>query len=256
MEENNLNPGTNTNNFVETGQTTDLESNKPVEEEVPEQQTNEPLPKPTPQKQSRKKIIIGLTLLAVILFSSLFYFFYQKTNVETQTTQAPVTIGSVTDLSPTLVPSPTSTWKTHTTSTYSFKYPPNTQIREEEGSTAVVAFSGPTQTADTELFDGYSVSFQPREIPNVDIVEHAQNTVVTLNNSGICTITKPPSPVTINGYSSATYKATCMGENTYYYLQSKDKILLVEIITSTADPESIGYEEVVDQILSTFEFVK
>jgi len=154
-------------------------------------------------------------------------------------------------------PNPNAQWITKSYSTYSISYPMDAKLNEEEGSIANIWFWGPTQLEGTELFDGYSVNIQSRELPGIDIVNYAQNKLDQDIANGIAELITPVTTTDINGLSGVTYKVLGMGgEYTYYFLQSDDNVMLVEISVVVQDPGNLGFEDITDQILSTFEFTK
>jgi hypothetical protein len=64
-----------------------------------------------------------------------------------------------------------------------------------------------------------------------------------------------PTSININNYNGLTFTSSSLGIHKYIYLQSSDKIMLMEIVDSTNDPNKQGYQETVGQILSTFKFL-
>jgi len=146
-------------------------------------------------------------------------------------------------------------WKTYSTSTYLFKYPSDIELKEHGASTVALSKWGPTQKADTEFYDGISLIFNPREIPNTTLEDHIQEQVDGIIMLGLGEIMSGPDPITINNYSGLTYTTKGLGINKTIVVQA-DNGTTMEITDSTVDPGNLGFVDTVNQILSTFEFLE
>jgi len=147
-----------------------------------------------------------------------------------------------------------SNWKTHSTSTYTFKYPPNVELKEMEASIAVLNKWGPTQKADTEFYDGISLRFQPFEIPQTTLKDYVQAQIGEIEMAGIAKVISGPSPIAISNYSGLTYVTEGLGTFKTIVIQTDNGVMFMEITDSTVDPQNLGFVETVNQILSTFKF--
>jgi hypothetical protein len=211
---------------------------------------------PTPPPKVRKSLIISVVVILLIALASLAaYFLLKPKPAEAPPIQNPAST-IIQDLgSPTPTPNPTADWRTHTNSTYSFKYPNNATINVQEASLTTVYYWGSTQEPNTELYDGYSVTFQPFELPGVDPIERARYQLDQSLQTDLVEVVNPIESITVNNYTGASYTTSGLGESTQYILKSNDGIMLMEIHVSHPDPNNQGYKDITDQILSTFTFL-
>lgn len=214
-------------------------------------------------KNSRGFAAILVVLLVVALIGSVGYIVYRNTQSE-KTAQVdksePLSLSPSPYATPTPSLSPTpnsfSGWKTFSSSAYKVNYPADFDIKELEGSVLVISKWGPTQKKDTEFYDGISLVFTPREIPNTTPKDYAQVKIDEIKAAGIADIISGPDPITINNYQGITYTEQGLGIFKTIVLQSNNGVLLMDITNSTNDPGNIGFSKTVDQILSTFEFIE
>lgn len=114
---------------------------------------------------------------------------------------------------------------------------------------------GQTQGLDTELYDGYSFSIAKIALNSESLQKIAQDSI-SFNTSefGQETLIKPLSTITIGGKTGYTYTIQSLGQYTHILLPLDEKSFLL-ITYSAPDPNNQGYQKIIDQILSTFEFV-
>ena len=147
-------------------------------------------------------------------------------------------------------------WITHTANNicYTFKYPQEVELKERKQENLIhLSLWGPTQKADTEFYDGISLTFSfPLDTGGMDLKSYVDSKIEEFKQFG--EILKPREEIIINGIKGYTYTAEGLGIFQYIYLQSPDKSCTVEIVNATFDPTNQGYLQTVDQILSTFEF--
>lgn len=145
-------------------------------------------------------------------------------------------------------------WKTYEDGTIRVQYPGDLDDSTQEQGTALVLLKmGPTQREGTELYDGISLRFRVLEVSGATPLELAERNISQDEPIGV-EVVKDPEPININGYSGVAYTLRGLGEHTYIILQGPDS-MSVEIANSSVDPGNLGYENTIDQILSTFEFV-
>jgi hypothetical protein len=152
-------------------------------------------------------------------------------------------------------PDLTAGWVTKTYSIYQVKYPTDLAINEREGSIISISKWGPTQIEGTELFDGFSVTFQPKELPGVSPIDYANSQIEEMLNTGISELLAGPTAITVNGYKGVTYTGQGLGKYKHFILASNDNLMLMQISLLVSDPGNIGFQETVDQIISTFSFL-
>ena len=229
-------------------------------EEVPPQ---DPPPQVPPQMDKPKSKSSFLTIIGVIVIVVLLglvgYLAWQNSQLNNQLTETPTPQPT---LQPTLAPTPTPTndptagWELFTASTYNVSYPTDVTANEEAGSVLLLTKQGATQTPDTELFDGISLVFEPKEISNTTLEEYVSARVDGILKEGVATISSEPTPITVGTYTGLTYTTDGLGTFRYIILESKDKTMFMVITDATIDPENLGYADTVDLILSTFEFTQ
>lgn len=243
-----------------------MENQNPEQPNQPQTPTPDPSPPPTPPPSEKKPVnwpFIGVSGLLVIALGIAGFFAYQNYNLkqqepQVQPTPAPeisITSPTPTTNLPTPTPDQSADWKTYSTSTYQVKYPNDLTVREEEASTLILSKWGPTQKEDTELYDGIAVSFQPFEIPNIDLEAYVRLKIQETEAEGNAEVLSGPTQITIGDHVGFTYTAQGLGIHKYIYFQSADKVMLVEIIDSTNDPTEQGFQQIVDKIISTFTFI-
>lgn len=147
-------------------------------------------------------------------------------------------------------------WKKYTSDAYSFMYPADVEFEEQEGGIATLIKWGPTQKADTEFFDGISLSFLSLSLSNSTITDYVQSQIDDIKNAGLAEVTSGPDPIKIGDYSGTTYTMTGLGTHKVIVLGSLDETKFVEITNSTIDPGNLGFSATVNQILDTFKFLE
>jgi hypothetical protein len=215
--------------------------------------------------KSSQKGLINIFLIIVVLFVGLGiggYFVYQ--NLQTKEELPIKEVAPTTTSTPPQEEQPPEEltfeqdqmldWKKYISSSYSFMYPPDVELKEREGGIVTLGKWGPTQKANTEFFDGISISFRTLYLPNTTLQDYVQSQVDEIKLAGVAEVVNEPSPTTINNYSGLTYTTVGLGTHKTVVVQSIAGINFVEITDSTVDPENIGFSSIVDQILSTFEF--
>jgi hypothetical protein len=242
---------------------------------------NQPTPKEAPQpstkapKAPKQKpwFFVGAAAIILLLGTTGFFAYqnYQlkkqagKVKLPPETSPTPVPeVTSMPSPAPTEIPSPTPTvdpmaeWLNYSEENicYSFKYPKEITLKErKEEEIIYLSLWGPTQKKDTELYDGLSLSFSfPLKIGNTPLKDYVDSKIEESKQFG--EILKPREETIINGISGYTYTSEGLGIFQNIYLQSPDKTCVVEITNATQDPTNQGYQETVNQILSTFEFKK
>ncbi len=189
-----------------------------------------------------------LITLIILIFGAFLFVIYQNQQLKKQISSPPVIFTST--------PSPSvPAWKKFTSSTYQVSYPSDLIVNEEPGSVLIISKWGPTQKEGTELFDGFSLSFQPREISNTPLLNYVQAKIEEIRQVGESKIITGPDPVNINNYSGYSYISEGLGRYKIIILESSDKKLFMVISVIVADPGKFGFQSMADEILATFRFV-
>lgn len=235
----------------------------PPADNLPQQNTpppvQSPIPQPTtpPPQKNNAITIIGLVLMLISFLALAGYVFTHKETVMNKLLPDKTSISPT--QAPTNSPTPTTTeiesaWKTYSSPTYQFKYPDSVQLKENEDSIITISMSGPTQTEATELFDGFSVSFQTNETANQDLESYINNLIDEINKEGVIKVIDGPSAINIGNYNGLTFTEEGLGTIKQNFLQSDDKTLVMQISVIVEDPGNLGFQETINQILSTFKF--
>ena len=217
-----------------------------------------------PNKKLNKWLFTGLAIVVLAALGVAGLFIYQNSQKKVTSGEATPTISPISSpspfptgvTSPTPVADPMADWLTYTNANicYTFKYPQKVTltVRQEE-KIIHLSLWGPTQQEDTEFYDGISLSFSfPLEISGVSLEDYVDSKIEESKESG--EILKPKEAIAINGINGYTYTSQGLGTFQNIYLQSPDKTCTVEITNATVDPTNQGYQETVNQILSTFKF--
>ena len=215
----------------------------------------------TPKPGGSNKVFrVGVIFLIIAVVVGIIYAYskYQKYRSENQKANTnPAPTQTVNQQLPSPTPDPTNDWSAYATSTYTVKYPGDLVLKDEGGN--ILSFSkwGPTQTKGTELFDGFAITFVPKEhimlMPEGSSPkDYADAKIKQIESLEMSKITEEPKPITINGYEGITYTEEGLGTFKQIILGSDDgNILMISILV--ADPGNLGFQETVDQILSTLE---
>ena len=232
-------------------------SNQPQSQPIQPQETPGVSSTPNVSKTSPPKIlIIGLILLFIALVIGAVYLISQnkKPITEKPTTDEQVTTQSASDTTTKTITDSTLNWKTYTNKYFSVKYPSDL-ISGGGESLLNISKWGPTQTEGTELFDGFAVNFILKEIPNTSPEEYAETLIAESESMGVSKITEGPTAIILNTYKGVTYTEEGLGTFKQIVLGSDDDSKIMVISYIVADPGNLGFQETVDQILSTFEFI-
>lgn len=143
-------------------------------------------------------------------------------------------------------------WETYRNNIFQIKHPKGFEVNEGDGDIVTLLKLGKTQKEQTELYDGISLHFDPREIEGLTLLQYAQIRVDESKNLG-STIINDLSETSLGRHQGYTYTAEGLGTHTNIFLESDSGIFLI-IVDSTVDPNDEGYKKIVDQILSTFQF--
>ena len=220
------------------------------------------------KKKSKPLLPITLAVLPLLLLGVISFLVYQNLNLKkTQTketsvpsptsipTPSPNPTLSPPSSSPSLLPTvdPSADWKTHSSSTYEIKYPTDFTFHLAEASTAILQKWGPTQKEGTELYDGISLSFEPREI-STTLANFTSSLIKGIEDPGMAEITEGPKSISLNNYQGLTFTEEGLGTFQHIILEKGSGSAFIHITFSISDPGNQGFEQIKNQILSTFKF--
>lgn len=224
---------------------------EPVETQQPPKEASTPVLTQTSGK-SKSVVYIALGLLLVSLIGlGAYYLGSQKTaKVAPTPTSTPISIA------PTSTPDPTEGWVPYTSGLtgISFKHPADLEVKDVQGGININKW-GPTQTAATELFDGWSLSFYKYATASSSL-EYVNEKIAQIPDAqGDIELLSGPTQTTLGAYAAYTYTTRSLGDSTSIVLNMPTGDYILEAVYIVADPGSLNFQDVVDLILSTFEFI-
>jgi len=170
-----------------------------------------------------KKLLIAI--LAIVVAGLVWYFFYRPINIPAD-------------------------WESYSSETvgFSIKYDPSLIVSEDSETDVRFYKIGPTQQGQTEMYDGIVFS-----VRRVAIIEEQQLYIDTQIEQfkEVGTITEPLHDISINGVSAKEFGASGLGDFKIIFVPVDDKTF-IEISYITPDPTNIGFQKIVETILSTF----
>lgn len=190
-------------------------------------------------------VVLGFALLAVATCAGYW--------CGTQQTPTP------TPTSPT--PSPTADWDTYRKEgiAFTFKYPKGATLWGREEDVIQLSLWGPTQKSGAEFHDGLSLRFYlPKAFDNESLRDYVGVVRDGYAAGEFIAEISEVEEVTLNRLGGYTFSTKYFGNQgaKHIYLQSTHQPdVFVEIVDATRDPTDQGFEEIADQILSTFEFL-
>lgn len=202
-------------------------------------------------------IVSAVAIIAIIAAGFLFWQNQQQQNFQTKITKVDrEQINVKISTTPTTIPSETNKneWKSYSlTNAFEFEYPSEAKINEAQDIVSLSIW-GPTQRPNTELYDGLALNFQMQKLSNKTLDDYVKEEFVKAENEGV-EVLSPLSKISIAGINGYSYKVRGLGEHQYIYLPSPLKPgNFIFIGNSTHDPTNRGFENQVNQILSTFKF--
>ena len=130
---------------------------------------------------------------------------------------------------------------------FSFKYPPEGEIKEYDDGSAAVTQWGPTQKEGTEFYDGLSLSFRAFDSEGKTLKETADEKYLELKE---VFETTQPVVASVAGESGYAFHVQGFVRGDYYYVAINESLYL-EIIDATKDPTNAGFTATSEKILMT-----
>ena len=158
-------------------------------------------------------------------------------------------------------PSPTADWHTYQKEgiPFTFKYPKNAVLWGREEDVIQISLWGPTQKSDAELSDGLSLRFYlPKTFDSKSLRDYVGAVRGEYATGESIVEISEVEEITLNRLAGYTFSTKYLGNQgaKHIYLQSPHQPkVFVEIVDATLDPTDQGFEEIADQILSTFKFL-
>jgi len=130
---------------------------------------------------------------------------------------------------------------------FSFKYPPEAQIKNYDDGTISVSIWGPTQQENTEFYDGLSMSFRVLQAQGKSLKESADESYLELKD-----LFESSQPIisSVGNNSGYTFHVKGYIDADYYFVEINPDLHL-EIINATKDPTEAGFILSAEKILMT-----
>jgi hypothetical protein len=134
---------------------------------------------------------------------------------------------------------------------FSIQYPSDVIV--ERNSEGFIHFFriGPTQKEATEFYDGISLMVRSQPQGNRSLEEIAREDAARIVELELGEITEGVKEVQVNGIPGYKYTAETIAVYSKYFLEIESTGQYLEVIDSTADPESLGFHNKVQEMLST-----
>jgi hypothetical protein len=234
----------------------EIENIKTGEPQIPPPVSQPPMPQPsqpptTPPSSGKSKIVLWVGIALLVFASLTVGAYFLGSESKPSPTPSPSPLPTV---SPTAAPTsnPILNWETYsdTEGNFSFKYPSEISLREEVDGSVVLSLWGPSQKEGTEFYDGIYLSFKMEDSTGLSLANFVDQRIneIKVDTENV----SAKEAVSLGELSGYKFEATGYGQFTYFYLQLADDSFL-EIIDGTIDPTSVGFEETVQQILSSLE---
>lgn len=140
---------------------------------------------------------------------------------------------------------------------YSFLYPSEYILDESDKLHIRIYKTGPTQTGQTEMYDGAIVVFEVINLSGKSLSDWVDTNISNITADGTSELTEAKKQVTLNEYPGFTYATRGLGEASNYVFQkdsNSDNAVLITTLVS--DPGNLGFQDEVDKIISTIEIFK
>ncbi len=220
---------------------------------LPQSTPVQPIPE-TPNHNYWKFAVIFLVVLVLIMGAGMVYLLQKQ----------PVSQPIVSNTTPTTIPTSetimeesVSDWKTYSDPAKGFtiKYPNdmtlnNNDYKTKNDSITLVKW-GPSQSGDSELYDGISLTFVKINLGNRNLDDYVSTEIES--SKANADILNGKTAITVNGIEGYTYTSQGLGVHKYIYLPL-DSTSAIKIVDSTVDPGKLGFSDTVDKILSTLKF--
>lgn len=205
--------------------------------------------------------IFILSVIFILGISTGAYFYFQSDLQIGQPKLPPTEIPS-----PKLTSTPTPTtmsikevpedWEIYTSQEHEFQiaHPPEIKIISGPQGEIRFSLSGPNQQERTVLTDGFSIIVSSNGYTSSSLLDLVKKTKTKISKNPATSNFSEIKQKVIDGKSAYYFKLHWGGENTYYFLDKGNKKHL-EIIKIVQDPTGQGFEQTVDQMLSTLTLI-
>lgn len=136
------------------------------------------------------------------------------------------------------------------TEEYSAQYPSDFDIRHQQGYSTLVKL-GPTQRDGTEMYDGVLINFIWHTLGGQTLESFVDTKISQVSDGPVGELMSGKTSAKLGEYDGFSYQVQGMGTYTEYFITkgNADSALQIEVLVE--DPTSQGFQQRVNQILST-----
>lgn len=132
---------------------------------------------------------------------------------------------------------------------FSLQYDPTLIMSEDESKQVRFYKWGPTQSGQTEMYDGIILGFR-KVVFDGTFDQYIEKGMTEFQDAGLGTITRPLTPYELDGRLGQTYSISSLGDYQLILIPTGDQELL-EVSILVPDPTNAGFQSMADAILST-----
>lgn len=146
-------------------------------------------------------------------------------------------------------------WDTYENTSIGFRteYQKDMTLREEGENTIAFSLWGPTQTEDTELFDGLSMRFTRHDLGAKTLRSLVEQEMADVQAVG--EITEPIDTIIIDGQEGFEFSGITVGPSQRRIFLPLGTSVALEISILVADPTGMRFESMADRMLSSVELL-
>lgn len=203
-----------------------------------------------------KQTAILLITLAIITLIAGFIYFQSNQNNQQNLTVVPTLTPSSSTAPSELLQGGSS--YSDPNGVFTFLYPNNYQIDGQNNGQMTRVFKlGPTQQGQTEMYDGVIVHFERVDLGGKSLSDWVDDRIAQSIADGTSQVVTPKAPATLNNYPGFSYELRGLGtfENQVFQKDTNSNNAVL-ITTLVADPGNLGFQQEVNEILSTLQILK
>lgn len=141
---------------------------------------------------------------------------------------------------------------------FRFNHPMDyTLVAEQSGQSVRLTKAGPTQKAQTEMYDGAVLVFEPMTIRGQTLEQWIDAHIQETTTDGTVEIIEPKRALTLNGKAGFTYTSRGLGTfQNYFFRYNEQSPMVLSITTLVNDPTNAGFQAEIDRIMASVEILK
>lgn len=141
---------------------------------------------------------------------------------------------------------------------FTFSYPEGYTLDEMPTPELVRVFKvGPTQTGQTEMYDGVIVNFELVNLGGQTLQQWVEAQLDAATQDGTVTVVTAPTPTTVNGFPAISYTTQSLGSFETVVVQNNAASSQAVSVTSlVADPTNAGFQAEADAIIQSLQLLK